>query len=102
MEEKIDLTTVRLNQIGNNVNDAALQAEQLIQEVEALGKLAVEEFNKLKAGLCPLVAAFPPISDALDCPVVTTSVTGQSPTNQFATPGLRTPGLRTPGLRSNM
>lgn len=52
MEEKFDATAQKLDDVGVIVKDAADGVDKVVKDVEELGKIAVSEFDKIKAGIC--------------------------------------------------
>ena len=57
MEEKFDTTVQKLDDVGNIVRDSAEGVDKIVEDVEALGKIAVSEFDKVKAGICAWLRA---------------------------------------------
>ena len=57
MEEKFDTTVEKLDDVASVVKDTAEGAETIIKDVEELGKIAVAEFDKVKAGICAWLRA---------------------------------------------
>ena len=57
MEKKFDLTVEKLDEVADGVKIAAEGADRIIKDVEELGKIALDEFDKVKAGICSFLRA---------------------------------------------
>ena len=57
MEVKFDDTVKKLDEVADGVKTAAQGADRIIKDVEELGKVALSEFDKVKAGVCTFLRA---------------------------------------------
>lgn len=52
IETKFDQTIEKLDDVADKVNRTAEKADKIIDNVEDFGKVVVDEFDKIKAGIC--------------------------------------------------
>ena len=89
MEEKFDATAQKLDEVGVIVKDAADGVDKVIKDVEELGKIAVAEFDKVKAGICAWLR-----NEGIDFPYCSEKGTSEVLASQNSITGFRSRSLR--------
>lgn len=55
MEQKFDQTTAKIDIVAADAKVAAEGVDKLVSDIEDLGKIALAEFDKVKAGVCRIL-----------------------------------------------